>query len=78
MSGLARHSSKRAMRGLVRRAGGARTVASSAGTGATSGESAASEVTEVAAVNTLPKFVMGHPVLGAIPADPVTNPTWEI
>lgn len=26
----------------------------------------------------LPKFIVGHAVLGAVPADPETNPVWEV
>jgi hypothetical protein len=32
---------------------------------------------DIATIDSLPKFVMGHELLGAWPADFVENPTWE-
>lgn len=78
MSELHRLASKRAMRNLARRVGGPRTVAANTGSGSTTSKAAADRMAADTTVSTLPKFIMGHPTLGAIPADPETNPTWEI
>ena len=48
--------------------------APSASTSLPAGEDGGGEVSIVA----LPKFIVGHPVLGAIPIDPEADPVWEV
>jgi hypothetical protein len=46
--------------------------------GNTAGLARHKETRERVAHNARPKFTIGDPVLGAIPADPEANPVWEL